>query len=67
MSEYIEPTEDEIRNGWTAETLTRYVRERTQSQARHAGIVEYPYQQWGDRQDPNRPEVADSRYNPMRW
>ena len=31
--ELVEPTEDERANGWTAETLTAYLREREQQQA----------------------------------
>lgn len=31
MTDLIEPTEDEKRNGWTAESLTAYVRERKEA------------------------------------
>ena len=33
MAGLIEPSEDEKANGWTAETLTAYLREREQQQA----------------------------------
>ena len=53
--ELIEPTADEIRNGWDAETLTAYVQERTAAQCSH--IYE---------RQPKRPTQAKG-YNPKRW
>ena len=59
--ELIEPTEDEKRNGWTAETLTQYHAERRAGQALDI--------------DPNslqrslarRPQQQNSKYSPHRW
>lgn len=33
MERFVEPTEEEKRNGWTKETLTEYILERKISQA----------------------------------
>lgn len=55
----IEPTEEEKRNGWTAETLTEYVREQKASQELRA-----------DPASPMRrtpPKRANSKYRPHRW
>ena len=57
--ELIEPTPDEAKNGWTAETLTAYHAEQKAAQAL--------------RIDPNsairrvRPQKANGRYSPLRW
>lgn len=51
----IEPTPEEARNGWTAESLTAYVREREKAQLTNALPDKQP-----------RPTQANSRYNPMR-
>jgi hypothetical protein len=59
--ELIEPTDEEKRNGWTAETLTEYIAERRAGQSLHA--------------DPNslqsriarRPAETNHTYNPHRW
>ena len=48
----IEPTEDEKKNGWTAETLTAYVRERDN--------VDH-------RKPKERPVKTNSKYSPFRW
>ena len=57
----VEPTEDEKRNGWTAETLTAYIAEREAGAAVNI--------------DPNslhrklaaRPRTQNHRFNPKRW
>lgn len=57
----IQPSEDELRNGWTAETLTEYLRQQESAQ--------------GMRTDPHnttmrgtaRPASANNRYRPLRW
>ncbi len=51
----IQPTEEEARNGWTAETLTDYVRQRQRAQAAKV----FP-------EKPPRPTMANSKYNPLR-
>ena len=55
----IEPTADERRNGWTAETLTDYVQQRERAQK---GIVLFD----PDYRAVKRPGRANSRYNPLR-
>ena len=55
-----EPTPDETRNGWTAETLTRYIADAEKSQSAVIGF------------DPKarpkaKPRVANSKYSPFRW
>lgn len=55
----VEPTADEARNGWTAETLTAYVQEQRAAQAVRI-----------DPRGPSRqvpPSRANSRYSPFRW
>lgn len=59
--ELIQPTEDEARNGWDAESLTAYVkeeRERAQSDMISSRIFN---------RKPPRPRWANSRYDPLRW
>lgn len=55
-----DPTEEEIRNGWTKDALDRYLAERAQAQshviARHPEYRETP-----------RPVVANGKYRPHRW
>ena len=61
VQELVEPTDDEKKNGWTAETLTRYLIERRAGQSLDT--------------DPNslqrkmgrRPIEQDHKYNPLRW
>ena len=55
----IEPTPDERRNGWTAETLTRYIRERN-------GGEDFTAHRLPDRRGEVRVESADSRH-PHDW
>ena len=52
----VEPTEEEVRNGWDAEGLTAYLAEREKAQA--VAIL--------DRKPP-RPRWANSRYSPFHW
>ena len=56
----IELTDEERRNGWTAETLAAYIAERERAQA---GVVLF---------DPEyrsmpRPKWANNHYSVMRW
>jgi len=52
----IEPTEEEKKNGWDAESLTRYVEERERAQLRLVSE--------GRKQGP--PKIQNSKYNPFR-
>lgn len=52
----IKPTEDERKNGWTSETLTRYMKERELEQA---------HQVLYRKEEP--PAFQNSRYNPHKW
>lgn len=66
---YIEPTEDEARNGWTARTLTEYIQSRNEHQAVVAGVCDVRFNRdlrlkHGIDTNPAR---AQSEYNPMRW
>lgn len=56
----LELTSDEIKNGWTEESLSRYVGERTKAQD---GIIAFDPQF----REPKRPSVANSKYSPFRW
>lgn len=61
VQELVEPTEEEKRNGWTAETLTAYLAERLAGQTLAV--------------DPNsvhrklarRPSAQNHKYRPHRW
>lgn len=57
----VEPTEDEIANGWTAETLTEYLAERAAGQSLAADPRSL------HRRAAKRPRWANNKYNPMRW
>ncbi|MDJ0896926.1 MAG: hypothetical protein QNJ92_17410 [Alphaproteobacteria bacterium] len=57
----IEPTEDEKRNGWTAETLTEYLREQKAAQALRMD----PHSL--SRRMARRPDMQNHRYSPLRW
>ncbi len=59
MGQLVEPTEDERRNGWTAETLTAYLAERNSAQERYID----PH----DESRRRRPNAANSRYRPHKW
>lgn len=57
--EEIEPTKDEIRNGWTARTLAAYMRERDLAAAAR-----------NDPHSPQRrvkPDRANAKYSPHNW
>lgn len=56
MEDRIIPTEGERRNGWTSETLTRYVRAQEESAANRVLNPE-----------PQKPRFQNSKYNPHRW
>jgi hypothetical protein len=51
----IEPTDDEIRNGWDSKSLTKYISDRETAQ--------------GEKMlsPPKRPVTQNHRYNPHRW
>lgn len=54
----IQPTAEEMANGWTAETLTEYVREREGAQENSVNWKTRPVK---------RPLTANSKYNPHHW
>ncbi len=58
--ELVEPTEEEARNGWTAESLTAYLAERAAAQS---GAIAFDPKY---RRRP-RPRWANHRYNPLHW
>ena len=60
MPDLVEPTEHDIQNGWTAESLTEYLESRENVAN---GIVMF---------DPEfrpvkLPRRANGKYNPLRW
>ena len=57
----IQPTKDELKNGWTAETLTQYVAERNAG----AELRTDPHSL--HRRMKQRPRVQNIQYNPHRW
>ena len=56
-----EPTDAELFNGWTPETLAQY---RAESDARCMAVVAASME---GRLRPPRPRWANSRYSPFRW
>lgn len=50
------PTEEERKNGWTSDTLTKYMHDRDLEQAHK---VLYP--------EPKLPSFQNNKYNPHRW
>jgi hypothetical protein len=57
----IEPSADEARNGWTAETLTAYVAEQDAAASLRTDPVS------AQNRAARRPTKALSRYSPFRW
>ncbi len=57
----VEPSADEARNGWTAETLTTYLAEQTAAQAERIDPASVA------RKRARRPTRANSGYRPLRW
>lgn len=62
----IEPTDDEKRNGWTAESLARYQAERLEAQS---AVIRNDVDPRTGRSARGRgmPSAANSRYSPFRW
>lgn len=60
-TDLIEPTKDEKKNGWTAETLTQYVAERNAG----AELKTDPHSL--ERRMERRPRAQNTQYNPHRW
>lgn len=58
-----QPTPDELKNGWTEETLTRYIKERDAATYNGDGkrLATLDYQR---KVKPNR---ANGKFNPLRW
>ena len=59
--ELIEPTEDEKKNGWTAEKLTAYLAERLAGQSLTVDVNSL------HRKTAHRPNVQNHWYRPHRW
>lgn len=59
--EDIEPTDEEKRNGWTKETLSRYLAERRAGQSLAADPES------ALRRLARRPTEQNHRYNPHKW
>lgn len=57
----IEPSDEEKRNGWTAETLTAYLNQQHAAQGVRVDIHS------DERRQGRRPVMANNRYNPLRW
>lgn len=57
----VEPTDEEKRNGWTAETLTAYLAERKAGQDLSIDVDSL------QRKLARRPTQQNHRYNPLRW
>jgi len=58
--EIVEPTDEEKRNGWTAESLTKYLSERQAGQSLSVDVNSL------HRRVARRPDMQ-TRYNPKRW
>ena len=57
----VEPTADEIRNGWNTESLTAYLADREAGQSLSIDINSL------HRKIARRPVVQNSKYSPLRW
>jgi hypothetical protein len=54
----LELTEEEKANGWTSETLEKYLKDREKAQS---GIILF------DTRQKARPRFANNLYRPLRW
>lgn len=65
------PTRDEQRNGWTSESLTRYLEQRKASQAAYVGEPDAgrcaPMGAAFFPEPDLNPTHADNAYDPFRW
>lgn len=59
--EQIEPTKDELKNGWTKETLTKYLAEQVAGQSLSIDINSL------HRKTARRTNIQNHKYNPLRW
>lgn len=57
----VEPTEDEKRNGWSAESLTAYLAERLAGQSLAIDVHSL------QRRNARKPMEANHKYRPLRW
>lgn len=57
----IEPTDEERKNGWTAQSLTKYLGERLAGQTLAVDVNSL------HRRSARRANVQNNRYNPLRW
>jgi len=60
-NETIEPNEEEKKNGWTTESLTRYLQEQHAAQTLRVDVHSL------SRQVARRKDVQNHKYNPRRW
>ena len=57
--EPVEPNEEEKRNGWTTESLTKYIASQLASQSLTIDIKSLKRKV--------KPDTQNNRYNPRRW
>lgn len=60
----MKPTPEEERNGWTEESLTRYIREREVANA--VVVLGDPESRYITKKR-ERPHKANNKYSPHRW
>jgi len=66
--ERVKPTEEEIRNGWTEESLNNYINERENAFDDHVDFALECILPWtsGNRKH-NINSTTDSQYDPFKW
>lgn len=57
----IKPTEEEAKNGWTTDSLTRYLKDRYAAQSLRIDVHSL------SRRVAKRPHSQNHKYNPLRW
>lgn len=57
----VQPTAEEARNGWTAETLTEYLASRVAGQSLSIDVNSL------HRRVARRPQTQNCQYRPLRW
>ena len=64
----VQPTKGELKNGWTPEKLTAYMKERDKA---NAGVVLFgTYTMHGEThqyREPPKPNSQNNKYSPLRW
>lgn len=64
MASYFKPTDAEKKNGWTAETLYRYIKDRDKA-ASISILGDWESNRIERKQ--KRPEKCNNNYSPHRW